>query len=409
MASGAYAHYLFMRLRQESRSPMPTKQLLIIGAGPYGLSVAAYAKHLGIDYAMSGKPMEFWRNQMPKGMLLRSGATWQLDPLEIHTLRRFLESNGLALERVSPLPLDLFIDYADWFAEELGIKTLNSYVRNLEFRGGHFEAFIENGETLSAETVVTSPGVGMFRSLPADLTGKLPNGRYTHTSSMVNFEPLVDRRCLIIGGRQSAFEWAALMVEAGVAHVHVAFRHETPQFAPSDWTWIDPLLKQATGVRGWFRNLPNSEREAIEERFWGEGRLKLEPWLAPRIIKDNIKLWPHSQVESCKVLADGTLHVRLSAGANVDVDHVILATGYQVDMQKVPYFSKTTIMPQLRTTDGFPCLDEDFQTSVPGLYITGFAATRDFGPFYAFIRGCPSSAKIIGDHIHSSLSWNLNA
>ncbi|HMD86850.1 MAG TPA: hypothetical protein VKO18_19340 [Terriglobia bacterium] len=58
--------------------PMPTKQLLIIGAGPHGLAVAGYAKHLGIDFAMSGKPMEFWRNQMPKGMLLRSGGTWHL-------------------------------------------------------------------------------------------------------------------------------------------------------------------------------------------------------------------------------------------------------------------------------------------------------------------------------------------
>src|SRR5579864_8530895 len=62
---------------------MPAKQLLIIGAGPYGLSAAAYAKHLGIDYAIAGKPMEFWRTRMPKGMLLRSGSTWQLDPLEV--------------------------------------------------------------------------------------------------------------------------------------------------------------------------------------------------------------------------------------------------------------------------------------------------------------------------------------
>jgi cation diffusion facilitator CzcD-associated flavoprotein CzcO len=380
---------------------MPTKQLLIIGAGPYGLSVAAYAKHLGIDYAMSGSPMEFWRNQMPKGMLLRSGSTWQLDPLEIHTLHRYLESKGVALERVSPLPLDLFIDYASWFAEELGIKTLNSYVRNLEIIDGHFEAFVENGETLSADTVVTSPGVGMFRNLPAEITDKLPHGRYTHTSSTVNFEPLAGRRCLIIGGRQSAFEWAALMVEAGVAEVHLVYRHETPQFAPSDWMWVDPLLKQAKEVPGWFRNLPNSEKEAIERRFWGEGRLKLEPWLAARIVQDNIRLWPHTQIESCKVLADGTLHVRLSGGTIIDVDHVVLATGYHVDAQKVPYFSQTTILPQLKTAGGFPCLDESFQTSVPGLYITGFAATRDFGPFYGFISGCPSSAKIIGDHIRS--------
>ena len=221
---------------------------------------------------------------------------------------------------------------------------------------------------------------------------------------MVNFEPLAGRRCLVMGGRQSAFEWTALMVEAGVAQVHVSFRHETPRFAPSDWDWVDPLMERTLEIRGWFRNLPKAEREAIERRFQEEGLLKVEPGLAPRISKYNVKLWPHSDVDSCKVLADGTLHVRLSGGAHIDVDHVILATGYQVDVQQVPYFSKTTILPRLKTSNGFPALDEYFQSSVPGLYVTGLAATRDFGPFYGMVRGCPSSAKIIGDHIQSRMS-----
>ncbi len=388
---------------------MPPKQLLIIGAGPYGLAAAAYAKHLGIDFTILGKPMEFWRERMPKGMLLRTGATWHLDPLETNTLERFLEFKGIDPERVSPLPVNLFVEYADWFVEKAGIKTLPSYVRQLEHRDGGFEAFIENGETLTAENVLTAPGVGFFRHLPSDLAGKLPKGRYTHTCAMVNFEPLAGRRCLVIGGRQSAFEWAALMVEAGVAHVHVAFRHDTPQFAPSDWTWVDPLMQQTLEVRGWFRNLPQPERESIQRRFWEEGRLKLEPGLAPRISKPNVTLMPHTSVESCKVLADGTLHVRLSGGAHADVDHIILAIGYQVDMGQVAYFSKTTILPRLKTVSGFPALDEDFQTSVPGLYITGLASTRDFGPFFEYVRGCPISAKIIGDRIQSHSSQGLRS
>jgi thioredoxin reductase len=341
---------------------------------------------------------------MPKGMLLRSGTTWHLDPLETHTLERYLESRGVEPQRAMPLPVNLFVEYADWFIEKVGIKAMPSYVRQLEHRDGHFEASLENGETLAAKCVVAAPGLGYFHHLPADLAAKLPEGRYTHTCAMVNFEPLAGRRCLIIGGRQSAFEWTALMVEAGVAQVHVAFRHETPQFVPSDWDWVDPLMQQTVEVRGWFRHLPQAEREAIERRFWEEGRLKLEPWLAPRISKANVKLWPQTSVESCDVLADGALHVRLSGGAHADVDHIILAVGYKVDVQQVPYFSRTTILPRLKTSSGFPALDENFQTSVPGLYLTGLAATRDFGPFYGFVRGCPSSGKIMGDHIRSLLS-----
>lgn len=135
--------------------------------------------------------------------------------------------------------------------------------------------------------------------------------------------------------------------------------------------------------------------------------MKLEPWLAPRIVKDNIKLWPHSQVESCKLLADGALHMRLSGGANFYVDHIILATGYRVDVHHVPYFSKFTILPQLKAADGFPILDEDFQSTVPGLYISGFAAKRDFGPFYGFVRGCPSAAIIIGESLRLNLFSGL--
>jgi FAD-dependent urate hydroxylase len=45
-------------------------------------------------------------------------------------------------------------------------------------------------------------------------------------------------------------------------------------------------------------------------------------------------------------------------------------------------------------TDGFPDLSEGFESSLTGLYVTGFASTRDFGPFYGFTAGCPSSARI---------------
>jgi cation diffusion facilitator CzcD-associated flavoprotein CzcO len=220
---------------------------------------------------------------------------------------------------------------------------------------------------------------------------------------MVNFEPLQGLHCLIIGGGQSAFEWAALMTEAGVAEVHLSYRHDTPQFIPSDWAWVDPLMEMAAAVRGWFRHLPAAERESIEKRFWIESRLKLEPWLAPRIRKPGINLWPHTSVEACKVSSNGKLSVRLSGGATVAVDHIILATGYRVNVQQVPYLSSTSILPRLKTHDGFPALDEDFQTSVPGLFLTGLAATRDFGPFYGFVRGCPSAARMIMERIHTGL------
>jgi hypothetical protein len=52
-------------------------------------------------------------------------------------------------------------------------------------------------------------------------------------------------------------------------------------------------------------------------------------------------------------------------------------------------------MDGIRMDDGFPVLDEAFQSSVAGLYITGFSATNDFGPFFGFVKGAPAAATLI--------------
>ena len=59
---------------------------------------------------------------------------------------------------------------------------------------------------------------------------------------------------------------------------------------------------------------------------------------------------------------------------------------------RVPYLGG--VLDQVSVTDGFPDLTAGFETSLAGLYVTGFASTRDFGPFYGFTKGCPSAARI---------------
>src|SRR5215210_8525993 len=199
-------------------------------------------------------------------------------------------------------------------------------------------------------------------------------------------------RILIVGGRQSAFEWAALLADAGADGVHVVHRHDPPDFAPADWSFVDGLMDLTATIPGWFRNLPDEEREAIASRFWAEGRLKLEPWLTPRLDKPFVHRWPRASVRSCRELPDGEIEVELSNGTRLVVDHVILATGYKPDMKKVPYLAG--LVDDLELANGFPVLDEHFQSSVPGLFVTGFPATRDFGPFFGFVRGCPVAATL---------------
>jgi FAD-dependent urate hydroxylase len=374
---------------RETRAHVP---LLVIGAGPYGLATAARAKSAGIEQLVVGKPMAFWRENMPAGMFLRSGPDWHLDAAGVHTFMAYLDERGIDPSDVDPIPVALFLDYVDWFEERADVDVMPELVWDLSKPDGRFVATLESGRRVSADAVVAAPGISHFTVIPEWVGRSLSQGRWTHTCHLVRFDQLRGKRVLIVGGRQSAFEWAALLADGDAAEIHVVYRHYTPEFAASDWHFVDPLMDLTATVPGWFRNLPSEEREAIAKRFWAEGRLKLEPWLTPRLEKPSVHRWPNRSVTACEEVPDGEIEARLSTGERLAVDHVVLATGYKPDMREVPYLSG--VIDRMELADGFPVLDDHFQSSVPGLFVTGFPATRDFGPFFGFVRGCPVAATL---------------
>jgi FAD-dependent urate hydroxylase len=377
-------------------------KLLVIGAGPYGLATAVAAQAAGIEPLVVGEPMEFWRRNMPAGMLLRSSIDWHLDPQGQHTLAAYLEETGVASSDVDPIPLELFVDYAEWFRAAKQIPVDRARVHDVHRTAGHLEAMLEDGRRLRADAVVVAPGVAPFTCLPSWVERALPPHRYSHTSQLAQLDGLAGARTLIVGGRQSAFETAALLAERSAERIDIVHRHDPPRFTTADWGFVEPLIEATVRWPGWYRALPSAQREAIDRRFWAEGRLKLEPWLVPRLARRQIRRWPHATVTSAVELAGGAIAARLSGGEILHVDHVILATGYQADLTRVPYLAG--VLDEVQLADGFPILDEHFQTSVPGLYVTGFAATRDFGPFFGFVRGSTAAAAIIAGGLTGSPS-----
>jgi thioredoxin reductase len=133
---------------------------------------------------------------------------------------------------------------------------------------------------------------------------------------------------------------------------------------------------------GWYRGLSNADRAALDARFWREGRMKLEPWLAPRLADPSITSWPNTHVAACGEGSAGAVEIRFADGRGVEVDHVIFATGYRVDMARIPFLS-AAVRAALRTEDGFPALDTHMQTSVPGLYVTSLRPHAPSGSFSA--------------------------
>jgi thioredoxin reductase len=368
--------------------------LLVIGAGPYAYSAAAYARERGIDTHVVGHPMAFWREQMPAEMYLRSGPDWSLDAAGDDSFEAYFEDAGLDPADVDPIPIGVFLDHTDWFAGRKGLEVDRRLVTSLHANGG-FSATLEDGTAVLADKVLAVPGIRHFAQLPA-WQADLPPARRSHTSELVRFDGLAGKRVAIIGGRQSAYEWAALLCDHGAAAVDVVHRHETPAFERVSWRFVDPLVEQTLAVRGWWRGLPATEQQAIALRFWQVGRLTLEWWLAPRLDPAVVTSHPRTEVTGVAV-DDPTVTLDLSDGERLTVDHVVFASGYRSDLGNVPYLAG--VLGQVSVTDGFPDLSPGFETTLPGLFVTGFASTRDFGPFYGFTKGCPSSARIAVDEM----------
>ena len=375
--------------------------LLIIGAGPFGLSLAAYAKQLGMDFLVVGKPMEFWKKNMPEGMFLSSASDWSLDPTDRFSIMNYLGSLGKTSKDVEPLSLEFYLGYAQWFQEGIGIQTIPHYVSRLDQTKKGFLATLENGNTIEAKNVAVAIGMGYFKNCPSALTNLLPVGRYEHTCDAVKLSEYKGKRVLILGGRQSAFEWTALLNDSGAAEVHVVHRHESPKFTESDWSWVHPLVDGMVNDPAWFRKLPQEEKDAVSKHLWSEGRLKVEPWLEKRVMKPNTSIHQKASLVFCVERSDGVLDVKLDNGDAFVVDDVILATGYKVELERLPFLKNGNLFDKIEVKNGFPVLDPQFQTTAKGLYFTSMPAGQDFGPFFGFTVSVRTSAKIIGNALAS--------
>jgi thioredoxin reductase len=369
--------------------------LLVIGAGPYAYSAAAHARARGIRTRIHGRPLSFWRDHMPTDMYLRSGPDWHLDADGEHTFAAYFEDRGLDPTEHDPVPIGVWLDHADWFADQKKLDVDERLVDTLTHTDAGFEARLDDGTGVTAERVLAAPGIRHFAHLPV-WAFQVPEHQRSHTVDLVDFDALGGSRVVVVGGRQSAYEWAALLADHGAESVDVVHRHPTPRFERVSWAFLDPYVDQTVAVRGWWRRLPEEEQQRIAARFWQVGRLTLEPWLVPRLPASVVTSRPRTEVVGVHA-SPAQVGLVLSDGSRLEADHVVFASGYAANLARVPYLAG--LVDRIGLSSGFPELSEGFETSLAGLYVTGFAATRDFGPFYGFTKGCPSAARVVVEEI----------
>jgi hypothetical protein len=366
----------------------------VIGAGPYGLSSAAYLRAAGIETRVFGEPMAFWQNQMPVGMCLRSnwGASHIADPERALTLDEYCRQKGNHVAK--PIPLNRFVDYGRWYQSHAVPDLEQRHVRGVELNSRGFRLVMADGEEFTSRRVVVAGGISSFAARPAEFAG-IPSHLASHTSEHSDLRKFKGQNVVVIGGGQSALESAALFKEAGIP-VEVIARTKT-----LNWVGLHPKLhhlgliskmlysKRDVGPAGisrlvamphLFRRFPRffQDRTAYRAiRPAGAG------WLQPRIVGVPIALG--RKVTSATV-AGSQLRLRLDDGTERLVDHALLATGFRVDVSRYPFLS-SSLTKQLKTVDGFPVLKRGLESSIPGLHFVGKPAAWSFGPLLGFVSG----------------------
>lgn len=99
------------------------------------------------------------------------------------------------------------------------------------------------------------------------------------------------------------------------------------------------------------------------------------------------------------------LHLRPQDGSErvIVADHVIAATGYKVDLERLTFLS-SEIRSQLKSVANTPVLSSNYESSLPGLYFVGVAAANSFGPVMRFAFGADFAARTVTSALVKTLS-----
>jgi thioredoxin reductase len=374
-------------------------EVVVIGAGPYGLSLGAHLDAAGIDVCVFGRPMSFWREHMPNGMRLRSpwAATHIADPDDLLTLDAF--AGVTCLGRPDPLPVADFIRYGDWFQNSAlpGLDTRR--VEQIESAQRGFRIRLDDGGALRAHRVVIAMGLANQQYRPAQFDG-LPAGLVSHTADHAGLDGFRGQRVAVIGRGQSACESAALLAEAG-AEVEIICR--------GDIRWLGThrhtRLASISGAGPFPLNWINEEPEMVRGLPRG-----LRVWINTNSLRAAAAGWVKPRLVGVHVDAGRTVMAAGARGSTVtldcdtgsrEFDHVLLATGYKIDIARLGVLAPD-LLAAIATEDGSPRLAEGYQSSVPGLHFIGASAAASYGALLSLVYGAGHAARAVARFVRAN-------
>jgi thioredoxin reductase len=398
------------------------KQLIdvaIIGAGPYGLSVAAHLGARGINYRIFGKPMDTWNAHMPKGMTLKSEgfASSLSSPAQDSRIENFFAKHNIPFaDQGIPVQLNDYLAYTAAFRARFVPKIEEHMVAGLERASDHFMLTLDSGEFVFARNVVMAVGVTWFAYTP-DVLAQLPSTAVSHTYAHRDVSQFKGREVAIVGSGSSAIDTAHALQDAG-ASVRLIARTQKLSYTsnpdPNDAKLATWLKNPSTTIgRGWgsyicaetpllFYRLPRH----LKDRAIASHMHPAAGWFMREQVEGRLPVSLGRALAKAEA-KDGRVALTLADAhgkeETLGFDRIIAATGYRVDMRKVPFLG-AELSNAIAPNGGSPVVSDNFETAVPGLYATGLTAMETFGPLMRFMVGSEFAAPRLASHLDRKVS-----
>jgi thioredoxin reductase len=391
----------------------------IIGAGPYGLSLAAHLSSLGIPFRIFGRPLDTWRNHMPMDMQLKSEgfASNLSSPVPGSTLKAYCEARGVAYADQSlPVQLDTFLAYAQWFRARFVPTLEDCAIVSLEKSRDGYTLQTELGERFEAANVVMAVGITSFAHMPKKL-GALPLWAVSHSFDHRDVSSFKGREVTVFGAGASAIDLAASLADNG-AKVQILARnsdiryHSAPD--PEDSSLLRQVQRPSTGIGpGWrsffcantpllFHRMPESVRLRATRNHLGPA----PGWFMRDRIEGKVPTLLSHKLELAET-HQGRVLLQVTDANGVEkalvTDHVIAATGYRPDLGRLAFLSPV-LRDRMTKVLNTPVLSDQFETSLNGLFAIGPLAANSFGPLMRFMVGSEFAAPRVAAHIKRKLT-----
>jgi len=337
------------------------------------------------------------------------------EPSATFTLARYCADQGIKYRDIGePVALETFSSYGLAFQRKYVPDLEERHVVALERKGAEFAIHTDDGATATFRTVIVAVGITYYRYVPPELA-EFPEEIVSHSSGHHLLDCFKDRNVTVIGGGSSALDLAALLHQSG-AEIRLVARQPTlafqdpPELKPR--TMLHRLRSPRSGLgAGWrsrlytdmplvFHRMPREFRKYIVRTHLGPAPC----WFSKDQVVGKIPMYLGASVGRAEQ-RQGCVHLHLThkdgSKRELATEHVIAATGYKVDLARIPFISGE-LRSQIRSDGNMPVLSTDFESSVPGLHFVGSPASNSFGPLLRFAYGARFAADQVSRFLAAS-------